>query len=178
MLRDTLSWNIIPLPAWAIGWVLTFSFHGLGREWERASCHTGGNPKINVATGSQPSSPLHWKWDLSPGQRWRIECMLTAVQLSRWAPSSHRLKVQREEELKMRCLLLLEYLWWETSWGLALVRGWNTRHKAITLLCTVISCFLEFFFLMFFFPSVWDKYGLNAVSLIRASPVTLSVTSA
>lgn len=56
---------------------------------------------------------------------------------------------------------------------------WNTRHKAITLLCTVISCFLEFFFLMFFFPSsVGDKYGLNAVSLIRASPVTLSVTSA
>lgn len=53
---------------WAIGWVLTFSFHGLVHERECASCHTGGNPKINVASGSQPSSPLHWKWDLFPTQ--------------------------------------------------------------------------------------------------------------
>lgn len=164
---------------WAIGWVLTFSFHGLGREWERASCHTGGNPKINVATGSQPSSPLHWKWDLSPSQRWWIECTLTAVQLPLWPRSSGRLQVQKRRELKMRCLLLLEFLWWEPAEIFALVHERNTRHKAITLLCTVISCFLEFFFLMFFFSSsVGDKYRLNAVSLIRASPVTLSVTSA
>lgn len=52
----------------AIGWVLTFSFHGLVHEGECASCHTSGNPKINVASGSQPSSPLNWKWDLFPSQ--------------------------------------------------------------------------------------------------------------
>lgn len=52
----------------AIGWVLTFSFHGLVLGRECASCHTGGNPKINVASGSQPSSPLDWKWDLFPSQ--------------------------------------------------------------------------------------------------------------
>lgn len=84
------------------------------------------------------------------------------------------------ERVKMRCLLLLEFLWWKTEAEVfALVHRRNTRHKAITLLCTVISCLSEFFFLMFFFSSsVRDKYGLNAVSLIRASPVTLSVTSA
>lgn len=52
----------------AIGWVLTFSFHGLVHEGECASCHTSGNPKINVASGSQPSPPLNWKWDLFPSQ--------------------------------------------------------------------------------------------------------------
>lgn len=74
----------------AIGWVLTFSFHGLVHEGECASCHTSGNPKINVASGSQPSSPLNWKWDLFPSQLslhglfWMacwIECTMTAAQL-------------------------------------------------------------------------------------------------
>lgn len=71
------SWNVTwptlleyyPIASrWAIGWVLTFSFHGLVHEQEFASCHTGGNPKINVASGFQPSLPLNWKWDLFPGQ--------------------------------------------------------------------------------------------------------------
>lgn len=71
----------------AIGWVLAFSFHGLVHERECASCHTSGNPKINVASGSQPSSPLDWKWDLFPSQLspWPILDSLmdrmTAVQL-------------------------------------------------------------------------------------------------
>lgn len=75
--RSDNSWNVTwhtlleyypTTSLWAIGWVLTFSFHGPVREGECASCHTGGNPKINVASGSQPSSPLNWKLDLFPSQ--------------------------------------------------------------------------------------------------------------
>lgn len=40
-----------------------------------------------------------------------------------------------------------EWLW---DLGFLLVCKWNTWHKAITLLCTAISCSLESFFLMFF----------------------------
>lgn len=75
--RSDNSWNVTwhtlleyypTASLWAIGWVLTFSFHGLVHEGECASCHTSGNPKINVASGFQPSSPLNWKWDLFPSQ--------------------------------------------------------------------------------------------------------------
>lgn len=76
-LRSDNSWNVTwhtlleyyPTASLrAIGWVLTFSFHGLVHERECSSCHTSGNPKINVASGSQPASPLNWKWDLFPSQ--------------------------------------------------------------------------------------------------------------
>lgn len=73
--------------------------------------------------------------------------------------SSIRLKIL------MKCLLLQESniseicngkqarsREWTAVWDLSflLVHEWNTWHKAITLLCTAISCFLEYFFLMFF----------------------------
>lgn len=179
----------------AIGWVLTFSFHGLVHEGECASCHTSGNPKINVASGFQPSSPLNWKWDLFPSQlsprpildglmdrmyhdrsstylpviiRYQETDLLIYLvffflgelfknvkKIKKWLIhpklSSIRLNIL------MKCLLLQESNISEICVGkqaksegtavrdlsFLFVREWNTWHKAITLLCTAISCFLE-----------------------------------